>query len=67
MTILEHVRKESPQAHILVRSRYEIHTHDFLAAGAHLVRGDEQQVGESLAEHLTEWMKTHVVDRGSAT
>ena len=55
ITILEHVRKNAPQAHVIVRSRYELHTGDFIAAGAHAVAGDEQEVGESLAKHVLGW------------
>ncbi len=56
MMILEHVRKDAPQAHVIVRSRYEQHQCDYLDAGAHVVTGDEQQVGESLARHLLDWV-----------
>jgi len=56
MTILEQVRQQSPQTHVVVRSRYQIHTNDFVVAGAHAVVGDEEQVGESLADHLRQWL-----------
>jgi CPA2 family monovalent cation:H+ antiporter-2 len=56
MTILEHVRKTAPHVHVIVRSRYELHIADYVVAGAHAVAGDEQQVGESLATHLTAWL-----------
>ncbi|QDV86528.1 cation:proton antiporter [Planctomycetes bacterium TBK1r] len=58
MTILKHVRRNAPFVHVIVRSRYEVHTDDFLSAGAHVVTGDEQQVGESLAGHLHQWLVT---------
>ncbi|WP_147867949.1 cation:proton antiporter [Stieleria maiorica] len=58
MTILKHVRRNAPYVHTIVRSRYELHTDDFVSAGAHVVTGDEQQVGESLAGHLDEWLTT---------
>ena len=58
MTILAHVRKDAPLAHVVVRSRYELHTNDYVAAGAHAVAGDEEQVGESLANHLLSWLDT---------
>ncbi|WP_182869432.1 cation:proton antiporter [Rhodopirellula sp. JC639] len=58
MTILKHVRRNAPYVHTIVRSRYELHTDDFVSAGAHVVTGDEQQVGESLADHLNEWLDT---------
>lgn len=57
MTILEHVRKEAPQARVIVRSRYHLHTHTFESAGAFAVAGDEEQVGEALAEQLKQWLE----------
>lgn len=56
ITILEHVRKDATNAHVIVRSRYAMHTDTFVTAGAHAVSGDEEQVGEGLASHLHEWM-----------
>lgn len=56
LTILEHVRKEVPHAHIIARSRYELHISDYTKAGADFVTGDERQVGESLAGHLAGWL-----------
>ncbi len=56
ITILEHVRRAAPHVHTIVRSRYDRHTADYIAAGAHAVAGDEQQVGERLAAHLTDWL-----------
>ena len=58
MTILAHVRKDAPQSHVIVRSRYELHTNDYTAAGAHAVAGDEEEVGDSLANHLLSWLDT---------
>ena len=59
MTILEQVRQLAPQAHVVVRSRYQMHTNDFVTAGSHAVVGDEEQVGKSLADHLRQWLDTH--------
>ncbi len=59
MTILEHVRQLAPHAHIAVRSRYQQHTDDFIAAGAHVVIGDEEQIGKGLASHLRRWLHAH--------
>ena len=59
MAILEHVRQNAPHVCTIVRSRYELHVEDFNAAGAHVVTGDERQVGESLARHIAEWSRTH--------
>jgi CPA2 family monovalent cation:H+ antiporter-2 len=65
LTILEHVRQLAPAAHVVVRSRYQLHTSDFETAGAHAVIGDEEQVGARLSEHvltqLTE-LQTHPPD-----
>ncbi|REK07155.1 MAG: sodium:proton exchanger [Planctomycetota bacterium] len=56
MSILDSVRREAPHVHVIVRSRYQLHTADFAAAGAHAVCGDEEQVGESLADHIQSWL-----------
>jgi len=66
MTILEHVRKNAPHVHVIVRARYQLHTGDFVAAGAHAVAGDEEQVGESLAGHLSQWLNTQEKVRGAS-
>lgn len=55
MTALANVRQQAPHAQIFVRSRYQLHLDDFKSAGAHVVVGDEQQVGERLADRLQEW------------
>ena len=52
LTILEHVRQLAPTAHIVVRSRYQLHKGDFETAGAHAVIGDEEEVGTRLSEHV---------------
>jgi CPA2 family monovalent cation:H+ antiporter-2 len=59
MTILESVREKAPHVQTFVRSRYQLHTDDFVSAGAHVVVGDEEQVGERLAEHLRQWHVSH--------
>ena len=56
--VLEHVRRLAPHAHIIVRSRYERYTADFATAGAHVVVGDEEEVGQSLARCLVEWLES---------
>ncbi len=56
VTILGHVRKVAPQAHVIVRSRYALHTCDFVNAGAHAVSGDEEEVGDNLGRHLSHWL-----------
>ncbi|MBI2477344.1 MAG: cation:proton antiporter [Planctomycetia bacterium] len=55
MTVLESVRQKAPHVHVFVRSRYQLHTDDFVRAGAHVVVGDEEQVGERLADLLRQW------------
>ncbi len=56
ITILGHVRKYAPQAHVIVRSRYALHTCEYVDAGAHAVSGDEEQVGDHLGSHLLRWL-----------
>ncbi len=56
MTILAHVRRNAPHAHVIVRARHAQHTGELLTAGAHAVAGDEEQVGERLASHLLNWL-----------
>ncbi len=60
LTILEHVRDHAPHVKVIVRSRYERHVESMYAAGAHVVAGDEQQVGESLANHLCNWLEAQM-------
>jgi len=52
MTVLEHVRSLAPHAHIVVRSRYQLHKPDLESAGAHAVIGDEEEVGKRLSEYV---------------
>lgn len=55
ITILELVRRDAPRAHVIVRSRYDMHTGDYVASGAHAVAGDEYEVGVQLGDHIREW------------
>jgi CPA2 family monovalent cation:H+ antiporter-2 len=64
MEILEHVRKHAPHVHVIVRARRQWDTAGFVAAGAHAVAGDEEQVGESLAKHVSQWLETQGVVSG---
>jgi len=57
--MLEQVRRLAPRAHVVVRSRYQQHTEDFVMAGAHVVLGDEEQIGDSLGRHLRDWLESH--------
>ncbi len=54
LTTLAHVRNLAPAAHVIVRSRYDLHLADFRRAGAHQVVGDEQEVGHGLAALVRE-------------
>jgi CPA2 family monovalent cation:H+ antiporter-2 len=54
MTVLEHVRRLAPTARVLVRARYHVHRAEFEAAGAHVVVGDEEEVGRELERRLME-------------
>ncbi|REJ71542.1 MAG: sodium:proton exchanger [Planctomycetota bacterium] len=67
VTILKLIRGRAPNVRVFVRSRYELHTDDFIASGAHVVAGDEQQVGESLADHLAEWLSVHQAEDAAAS
>jgi voltage-gated potassium channel Kch len=49
MSILQQIRRLSPLAVIVVRSRYRIHEQEFRMAGADVVVGDEEEVGRALA------------------
>jgi CPA2 family monovalent cation:H+ antiporter-2 len=59
MAVLESVRQDAPHVQVFVRSRYQLHTDEFVGAGAHVVVGDEEQVGERLAEQLQQWHQNH--------
>ena len=50
---------EATYAHVIVRSCYETHTGSFATAGAHALGGDEEQVGERLANYLLDWLATN--------
>ncbi len=59
ISVLQNVRCLAPHAHLVVRSRYAAHRSDFEREGAHVVIGDEEEVGSGLAvhvgEHITSW------------
>lgn len=59
MTILELVLHRAPTANVVLRSRYQIYSAEFTTAGADFVVGDEEQVGDRLAEYLTERLAHH--------
>ncbi|MEQ9411801.1 MAG: cation:proton antiporter [Fuerstiella sp.] len=56
LSILEQVRLHAPLAHVVVRSRYQMHSDDLAASGAHVVVGDEETVGAGMATQLEEWL-----------
>jgi CPA2 family monovalent cation:H+ antiporter-2 len=58
LTVLAHIRSHAPHVHLIVRTRYEAFREDFAVAGADVIIGDEQQVGESLSKHLEQWLET---------
>jgi CPA2 family monovalent cation:H+ antiporter-2 len=60
VTILQHVRRLAPAAHCVVRSRHQRHTGDLINAGAHVVFGDEEQIGLTLGGHLKDWLIAEV-------
>ncbi|QDU81436.1 Glutathione-regulated potassium-efflux system protein KefC [Polystyrenella longa] len=51
---LEGVKALNAEARVFVRCRYQIHTQEFLDAGAYLVAGDEENVGDQLAASIRE-------------
>jgi CPA2 family monovalent cation:H+ antiporter-2 len=57
MRILEHVRSLAPHTHLVVRSRHQRESADLTKAGADTVIGDEEQVGDMLGRHLSEWQR----------
>jgi CPA2 family monovalent cation:H+ antiporter-2 len=52
VTVLYQVRRLAPHAHIVARTRYQLHRADFELAGSHAIIGDEEEVGRALAEHV---------------
>jgi CPA2 family monovalent cation:H+ antiporter-2 len=56
LLILEQVRQLAPLAHTIVRSRYQLHSDDFVDSGAHEIVGDEEEVGRRLGETLERWL-----------
>lgn len=56
MIILDHVREMAPGAHVVVRSRYQRHTHELVDRGAEVVLGDEEEIGQAIGRHLAKWL-----------
>ncbi len=54
--ILAQVRQIAPAAHVVVRSRYQQHSHEFEDAGAHAVFGDEEEIGSRLRRAAADWL-----------
>ncbi|MCB9783682.1 MAG: cation:proton antiporter [Candidatus Omnitrophica bacterium] len=55
LEILGHVRDLAPQAHVVVRSRYQRYTNDIVMAGTHAVFGDEEEIGGRIARYIESW------------
>jgi len=49
---LQQIRALAPQARLIVRSRYERYTDDFVECGAHAVVGDEERVAAALGAQV---------------
>lgn len=62
LRILECVRTIAPNAHTVIRSRYQRHTSLFITAGADTVIGDEEEAGASLGRHLSTWLAARSAD-----
>ena len=60
--MLEQVRQVAPHARTIVRSRYQIHSDDFIQTGAEHVVGDEEEVGAGMARLIDSWLE----ERGAA-
>ncbi len=54
---IHNVKRLAPDAYILVRSRYEIHTSGFHKAGAHEIFNEEFTVGQRLGESALKYLK----------
>jgi len=50
LAILNLIRTIAPQASRIVRSRHQLHTDEFIIAGADIVVGDEAEVSNAMAE-----------------
>ena len=57
LALVERVRSAAPHAHVIARTRHELHRDDFVRAGADAVAGDERAVGQRLADHLRDWLE----------
>ncbi|MFH5806068.1 cation:proton antiporter [Alienimonas sp. DA493] len=66
LMIIQRVRTLAPQAHIIVRSRYQVHEDAFAAAGVDATAGDEKAVGQRLAAHLRLWLRNRDARRKAA-
>lgn len=54
ITVVHHLRRLAPQARIVARSRYQLYKVEFESAGAHVIVGDEEEVGNRLASRVLE-------------
>jgi len=56
LKILSGIRLLAPTAQVVVRSRYQTHSHQFATAGAHTVFGDEEEIGQRLGTFAHGWI-----------
>lgn len=59
IAISDIIRQLAPQAHIIVRSRYQRDTDEILSSGADIVFGDELEVGQQIGNHLCDWISSY--------
>lgn len=57
LLMMAQVRLLAPQAQLIVRSRYQLHTEDFVSGGGDIVVGDEEEVGDAMAVALKECLR----------
>lgn len=60
MIIVDQIRRIAPHAAIYVRARYELFYDEFRSRGVTVI-GDEREVGGSLAEKLSQWLKQDTI------
>ncbi len=59
IAISDIIRQLAPQAHIIVRSRYQRDCDEMLSSGADIVFGDELEVGQQIGNHLCDWISNY--------
>ncbi|MEZ5951847.1 MAG: NAD(P)-binding protein [Planctomycetaceae bacterium] len=56
IAVVDMIRSQAPQTHIVVRARYLRDIHELYAAGADIVFDDEEEIGHSIGQHLSSWI-----------